>query len=170
MKQILLTAAICAMTATALTGCGFTPLHAAQASGVRAPLPAINLNFGETKATGATGKKAEFLIRQGLTDRMATGTAAYNLDIATTLRREAVGLRGDDVAARYDMRLAVRYVLRRADTGDVIERSSVSAVSTFNSPSDPYGTTAATDDATQRVANDISDRLVLRLAKALRGQ
>jgi len=168
MKQLILTAAICAMTAGALTGCGFTPLHSQNAAGFNAPLPAINVNFAQTKALGATGQKAEFLMLQALNDRMATGTSGYNLDLTTTLQRAAIGLRGDDVASRYDMQLRVRYVLTDAATGDVIDRDEVSAVSTFNSPNDPYGTTAATDDATQRVAGEVADRLALKLSKALR--
>ena len=168
MRQLIFTAAICAMTAPALTGCGFTPLHSQNAAGFTAPLPAINVNFAKTRALGATGQKAEFLVLQSLNDRMATGTSGYNLDLTTTLQRTAIGLRGDDVASRYDMRLLVRYVLTRADTGDVIERDEVSAVSTFNSPNDPYGTTAATDDATQRVAGEVADRLALKITKALR--
>ena len=170
MKRFIISAAICAFTAPALTGCGFTPLHANNGAGFSAPLPAMNLNFAKTKAEGATGKKAEFLIRQALTDRMGTGTSAYNLDLTTSLRRVAIGLRGDDVASRYDMRLDVRYVLTRADNGDVIERDSISAVSTFNSPADPYGTTAATDNATKRVTTEASDRLILKIATAIRAQ
>lgn len=168
MKQFILSAAICAMTAPALTGCGFTPLHAQNASGLRAPLPAVNLTFVDTKALGATGQKAEFLVRQALSDRMATGTARYNLDLTSRLSRTPIGLRGDDVASRYDMSMSVRYVLTDAATGDVIERDEVSAISTFNSPNDPYGTTAATENATQRVAREVSDRLVLKISKAVR--
>lgn len=170
MKKIIISAAICAMTAPALTGCGFTPLHAQSGAGLQAPLPAVNINFAKTKATGATGQKAEFLMRQALNDRMQSGTAAHNLDMKTTLTRKAIGLRGDDVASRYDMQLSVKYILTRADTGDVIARDEVSAVSTFNSPGDPYGTTAATDDATARVSGEIADRLVLRLSKAIYAQ
>ena len=170
MRQYILTAAICAMTSPALTGCGFTPLHTQNAAGISAPLPAMTVNFGNTRAIGATGQKAEFLIRQALNDRMATGASAYNLDLTTTLTRVAIGLRGDDVASRYDMRLRVRYVLTHADTADVLDRGLISATSTFNSPNDPYGTTAATDDATVRVAAEVADRLALKTAKAVRAQ
>lgn len=170
MRHLLATAAICAMTLPALTGCGFTPLHAQNTAGLNAPLPAVNINFVQTKAKGATGKKAEFLLLQALNDRMQTGRAAYALDATTTVKRTAIGLRGDDVASRYDMNMRVQYVLRRIDTGDVIERSEVSGVSTFNSPLDPYGTAAATDDATARVSGEVADRLVLRIAKAVRAQ
>ena len=162
---------ICAVALSpALASCGFTPLHGS-AAGQSSALPNMPVEFVKTKAKGATGSKAEYLIDQALKSRMMTaGSSPYELAITTTVSQTGVGLRSDDVASRYDLKLKLSYVLTQAASGDVIERNSLQAISTYNAPLDPYGTTAATDNALERASNDAADRLILKVAKTLRAQ
>jgi len=97
MRQFILTCA-----ALSLAACGFTPLHAPTAAG-GAALPNLQLDFSKTTAQGATGSKAEYLIEQAMKNRMAaTGSSPYALELNTSVLRNPIGLRSDDVASRYD--------------------------------------------------------------------
>ena len=149
-----------------LTACGFTPLHSQAAA---APLPVVNLDFTNTQAKGATGDKVEFLLRQSLKDRMAkagkSGTSPYTLSLNSKLTRRSLGIRVDDVASRFDLTLSVDYALIEAKSGDVLDRGTVRAVSTFGAPTDPYGRTTAQFDAEERVSTEASDLLILKLAR-----
>ena len=169
MKTSILITALLALPLT-VSACGFTPLHTpAPGASFEAPLPNMDLQFTQTKAKGATGEKAEFLIRQALTDRMSTGASSpYALKMGSRLYRSSIGIRSDDVATRYDMILDVNYRLVERATGKVVDSGRVKSVSTFNAPTDPYGRTSAQNDAEKRVARDVSDRLILKITKALR--
>jgi LPS-assembly lipoprotein len=152
-----------------LGACGFTPLHSPSVSGYNTPLPNMAVNYKDTKAQGATGKKAEFLIRQALTGRMASGaTSPYILTLTPKISRSSIGIRSDDVASRYDLNLRVNYVLSHAADNKTIATGAASAISTFNAPNDPYGRTAAQDNAQKRAVQEAVDRLVLKIATDLR--
>ena len=152
-----------------LAACGFTPLHSQAAA---APLPAVNLDFTQTQAKGATGDKVEFLLRQSLKDRMAgnSGTSPYSLSLDSKLARRSLGIRVDDVASRFDLTLTVEYRLIETKTGDVLDTGTVRAVSTFGAPTDPYGRTTAQFDAEERVSTEASDLLILKLARYFKTQ
>ncbi|MEE9347289.1 MAG: LPS assembly lipoprotein LptE [Robiginitomaculum sp.] len=155
--------------ALSLGACGFTPLHSPATSGISAPLPNMAIEFTDTKANGATGDKAEFLIHQALMARMGTGAKSpYSLTLSPTVSRGSIGIRSDDVASRYDLNLVINYVLTETGSDKVIAKDSVRAVSTFNAPNDPYGRIAAQDNAQKRATMEAADRLVLKIAADLR--
>lgn len=152
----------------ALSACGFTPLHSTSAS---APLPPLNLDFVYTDASGATGDKIEFLLRQSLKDRMGSAASSpYTLSLDSEVLRSDLGIRSDDVATRFDLSLNVKYTLSDKATGDELDRGSVRAVSTFGAPNDPYGRTTAQFDAEERVASEASDLLIMKLARYFKTQ
>lgn len=149
----------------ALTACGFQPLHT---SGSTAPLASMQLEFEQTRAQGEADSRVEFLLRQSLNDRMATGSSPYRLSLRSKLSRSTIGVTSDDIASRYDLTLDVTYILSDINTGDVLTRDDISAISTFGTPRDPYGRTAAQDSAEQRVAAEVADRIALKLASYFR--
>lgn len=162
--------ALCfSLTPLTLAACGFTPLHSQSTA---APLPAVNLDFTQTQAKGATGDKVEFLLRQSLKDRMAGNSRAspYTLSLDSKLARRSLGIRVDDVASRFDLTLTVEYRLIETKTGDVLDTGTVRAVSTFGAPTDPYGRTTAQFDAEERVSTEASDFLILKLARYFKTQ
>lgn len=165
MKRLILSALF---AAPLLAACGFTPLHSTSAS---APLPALTLDFQETQASGATGDKIEFLLRQSLKDRMSPSAASpYTLTLDSRLTRRSLGIRVDDVASRFDLILVVNYKLIKKSDGELMDRGSVRAISTFGAPTDPYGRTTAQFDAEERVTTEASDRLILNLARYFKTQ
>lgn len=150
-----------------LSACGFQPLHMTDSS---APLRAMTLDFGQVKAQGATGDKVEFLLRQSLADRMAAGNSPYVLSLDSSIKRQSLGIRVDDVASRFDLILEVDYQLKDAKTGDVLTEDSVRAVSTFGAPRDPYGRTAAQSNAEERLTAEVTDRMILKLGRYFKSQ
>ncbi|WP_017932341.1 LPS assembly lipoprotein LptE [Robiginitomaculum antarcticum] len=166
MKHIILIAA-----ALIVSACGFTPLHAPSPLGVM-PTQNMYLDFVETDARGATGDKIEFLLRQSLIDSMGTpsGSSPYTLSLTSKIQRSSIGVRQDDVAGRFDLRLTVNYRLLETKTGDVLDTGSVSAISTFGAPGDPYGSIAAQNNAEKRVAREAADRLLFDVATYFKRQ
>ncbi len=154
-----------------LSACGFTPLHAPNTVGM-ASVQNMRVDFVKTTALGATGDKVEFLIRQSLNERIGSTTSAspYTLSLSTRVSREAIGVRQDDVAARFDLRLRVNYKLLDSATGKVLDTGNVNAVSTYGAPNDPYGRTTAQSDAERRAAREISDMLLLEVATYFKRQ
>lgn len=156
------------VAASLLSGCGFAPLHAPQGTfSSQAPLRAMDVELNTASADKVTGERVNYLLRQKLTDRMASGQSDYALSITSRLSRTALGVTADDVTSRYDLSLSANYVLINALTKEVLGRETLYAVSTFNVPADPYGRVSAQNDAEDRVASDISDQLVFKLARHL---
>ena len=153
------------------SACGFTPLHAPNTVGM-ASVQNMRVDFVTTTALGATGDKVEFLIRQSLYERIGPTTSAspYTLNLSTSVLREPIGIRQDDVAGRFDLRLRVKYKLLDSATGKVLDTGDVDAVSTYGAPGDPYGFSAAQNDAEKRAAREISDLLLLEVATYFKRQ
>lgn len=142
-----------------LAACGFKPMHASNAfggDGIR--LSNINVQM-------QANEKIDFLLAQALRDRMGdNANTKYILKITPESRRQGLGIGADDVASRYDLVMKTDFELVEAKTGDVVYRSNVQAVSTYGAPIDPYGTVAAQSNAQQRIASEIADQIIARLA------
>jgi len=149
-------------SATLLSACGFTPVHA----------PALGTNSSAFKSIAVEtivkgdeiDKEAAYYLGQRLRDRLGGEGSRHVLKVTPTLRRARLGISGDDIATRYDVSISSRYVLEDITTGDVLDSGSVSAVSSFGAPRDAYGRIAAEKNATQTVAAESADRILLRLA------
>jgi LPS-assembly lipoprotein len=118
--------------------------------------------------------KAGHVLRTELDRLLSVGAGAgpaQSLDI--TLREDVsrLGLRTDESATRADLTLTARYVLTPADGGQPV-RGTVQSVATFEIPTAAFGEIAAQDDARERAAETLAQRiradLALRLAQARR--
>jgi LPS-assembly lipoprotein len=142
-----------------LSSCGFTPLHApggANFQAVRVELaPTIPVN----------DKEAAFWVQQRLMERFGGASAAQQvLEITPRATRRGLGISGQDIATRYDLNMSIRYKLSDAKTGKVLDRGTVSAVSTFTATGDPYALVTAEKETTRQLAVDTADRLLTKLA------
>ena len=147
------------LTSALLTACGFKPMHAP------ASLSGTSGMYENVAVTSEGNDKIDFLIKQALRDRMgAQNNSLYTLNIDSKVQRRTLGISEDDVASRYDIALTTSYTLTERKTGDIVLRDRVSAVSTFASPRDPYGTISAEDNATEQVSSEAADRIIVRLA------
>lgn len=139
------------------TACGFTPLYAQ-----RGLSPTLSLIEVETPGT-----RSGYLLREELEDELARDLgrpAQYRLVLDVDEDRFGRGLRIEDVATRYEVRLIVDYVLTGQGTAPLTRgRTEVSV--TYDSPDQPYAGVAANADAQERAASQAAQRIRLDLAR-----
>lgn len=156
MKRILLVGAL-AVSTLGLSACGFTPLYARP--GVTPGLASIE--------TVAPDGRAGFLLREQLDDVLAyTGgaPAAYRLTMAVNEQRYARGVRVDNVANRYELRMVVNWRLLDARTGEEVRKGRSEAAVTYDSADQPYAAIAAQNDGQERAAAEVARNIQLDLA------
>jgi LPS-assembly lipoprotein len=144
----------------ALAACGFTPLYGTGASAARmagrvevAPLP------------GGPG----FSLYERVTGRLGPATApTHRLEIALELERTGVALTQENVTTRFDIVGAADYRLVPLAGGPPVASGTVRAITGYSAPANPAGSAfavrAAEQDAERRVAVDLADQIVERLA------
>ena len=159
MKKTFLIAAAALM----ISACGFTPMHEPGLGLGSSTMKSIDVNLIETG--NVEDQEGGFWVQQHLHDRLGDNPAgAHILEITPKVRRAGLSISSDDVARRYDLTISAAYKLIDRKTGDVLETGSVDSVSTFGSPTDPYGEISAGKTTLQNVARDVSDRLIIELA------
>ncbi len=163
-KFTLLSFAAFSLMTPALTGCGFTPMHAPGTLSVNGIQPLQQISLDMKDGRSANDKEAGFYLQQRLRDRMSTNVDTYTLTITPSWQRRRLGISGDDVASRYDGVMDASYTLTETKTGNVLDKGSVSAVTTFGASEDPYGVITANDNAMQNTAAEAADRLIVKLA------
>jgi len=152
-----------ALTLLSFTACGFTPVHQSQ-TGLTGQSYA-NVRIDALGGENPDDKEAGFHIKQSMIDRIGQGAGKHVLEINPRLRQRRLGIRGDDVASRFEIELRAEYKLIDDKTGDVLDSGRISSVSSFGSPLDPFGRISAEENAAQRLAADIADDLVIILSK-----
>ena len=111
--------ALSLLIAGALSGCGFTPMHGANAA---APLADINIDL--KKGSSVVDNQAGFFVLQRMRDRIGNPSDAspYLLEITPIYRRRRLGLTNADVASRYDISVTAQWALVNAKTGEKLDR------------------------------------------------
>lgn len=158
-----LTHTLLGFAALSLTACGFTPVHQ-NASGLTGQSYA-NVRIIALGGDNPDDKQSGFQIKQSMIDRIGQGTGQHILEIDPSLRQRRLGIRGDDVASRFEIQLHANYRLIDDKTGDVLDKGRLTSVSSFGSPLDPFGRISAEENAAERLAADIADDLVIALSK-----
>lgn len=146
-----------------LSGCGLKPLytggaHSAAAerlSGVEvAPIPG----------------KAGWLVRNALTERLAataSGTPKYRLTVTLDDHIDGLGVRADNTVTRERRTLRARFQLhdnsQPADAAPLVEEV-VNTDAGMDVTSSEYATVAAEDSALERLAGQVADRIIARIA------
>ncbi|WP_297507070.1 LPS assembly lipoprotein LptE [uncultured Caulobacter sp.] len=157
MKRILLAGAL-ALSTTVLSACaGFTPLYARP--GVEGGLSSI-----ETEAAEGRGG---YLLREQLDDAFnhhQGGPAAYKLVFAVNETRFARGVRLDNVANRYELKMSVTWKLLDAKTRAELHKGLTDVSVTYDSADQPYAAIAAQQDGQERAATEAARKIQLDLA------
>jgi len=149
-------------TALMLSACGFSPVHAPANGSAKPRFQDIHI---ETIESGRPANdQSAFFIKQRLRDRIGANGSKHILRITPRLSQRRLGVSGADVASRFDFILTARYELLDAKSGDVLDKGSVRSVSSFGSPTDAFGQQASETNATQTIAQDAADRLIVKLA------
>jgi len=158
-----LTHNVLAFAALSFTACGFTPVHKNTASFIGESYS--NVRIVALDGDNPDDKQSGFQIKQSMIDRIGQGTGQHILEIYPRLRQRRLGIRGDDVASRFEIELRASYRLIDDKTGDILDQGRLTSVSSFGSPLDPFGRVSAEENAAERLASDIADDLVIALSK-----
>ena len=163
MKRILVVGAL-ALSTLALSACaGFTPLYGRP--GVEGGLSSI-----ETVASEGRGG---YLLREQLDDALAHrqgSPAAYKLMLSVNERRFARGVRLDNTANRYELRMSVNWRLLDAKTSGEVHKGVTEVSVTYDSADQPYAAIAAQNDGQERAAAEVARKIQLDLATWLAGR
>jgi LPS-assembly lipoprotein len=143
-----------------LAACGFTPLY-----GTGAPAAAMAGRVDVAPMQGAAG----FAMRERLTGRLGPATApTHRLEVSLELTRAGVALTQENVTTRYNVTGVAEYRLVPLAGGPPVTSGTLRTVTGYSAPASATGSAfaarAAEQDAYRRLANDLADEVVQRLA------
>ncbi len=111
--------------------------------------------------------RAGFLVRDRLVQRMGAGgtvAPAYRLDVVLDDAIIGFGVRGDNSIIRERRTLRARYRLVDQASGAILLDTSAMADAGIDVVSSEYAVVAAEATALERLADDLADQIVARLA------
>lgn len=149
-----------ALFALVVAGCGFTPLYA--------PGSAAAAMDGQIQVALIDGK-AGFQMREELTNRLGPADAPrYRLDVTLRLSKSGVALTQQNVTTRFNVTGIADFKLVPLSGGAPVTTGSVRAITGYSAPeqetASAYSSLVAERDAERRVAVDLADQIVQRLA------
>ncbi|MEM7043085.1 MAG: LPS assembly lipoprotein LptE [Pseudomonadota bacterium] len=159
-RAILLTGFALTVTAT-LSGCGFRPLLSqTEGDSVRTKLAAVRV----TGLGGRLGQQLKTALEDNLDPTSSGGSARYDLDIRLQNTNSALAIQLDNTITRYNLALTAGFQLTSRDDQQVLYRSSVRRVASYNVRRAPFATLTAKQDAERRAAKEIADDIRTLLA------
>ncbi len=148
----------------ALTGCGLQPLYSGGGNA------AIAQGLSGVQVSDIPGRGG-WLLRGALEDRLGiagTTTPRYRLDVRIDDALEALGVLNDDTISRERRILRARYQLIDLTNDDILLDATAGADAGIDVVSSEYATIAAEQTALENLALEVADRMVTRIALALR--
>lgn len=159
-----LAAAALALSTLALSACaGFTPLYGR---------PGVGGGLSSIETVAAQGRGG-YLLREQLDDALAHrqgSPATYKLMLSVNEQRFARGVRLDNTANRYELRMSVNWRLLDAKTGVEAHKGLTEVSVTYDSADQPYAAIAAQNDGQERAAAEVARKIQLDLATWLAGR
>jgi LPS-assembly lipoprotein len=159
MTRALLLACAIGMAAV-LPGCALHPLYADGGSGsVASSLRAVEVS--------AVGGQNGWLIRNALNDRLhrqGETTPRFRLEVELDDQITGFGIRQDNAISRERRTLRARYRLLDAATGGVLLDQTAASDAGIDVTGSEYATVAAEQTALERLAENLADQIVARLA------
>ena len=152
--------AIALAGALLLGGCGLQPMYAGGGKGVAG-------SALSDVAVAPIPDRAGWLVGNALTDRLGhpSGMPRYRLEVELDDKIEGYGVRADNSIARERRTLRARYRLVAADKGTVLLDATAGADVGIDAVVSEYATIAAEQSALERLAPEIADRIVMRVAR-----
>ena len=145
-----------------LPACSLQPLYAG------GPQGAAGQVLGSVDVAPIPGR-AGWLVANELRDRLSageagTGAARYRLDVRLDDELEGFGLLGDDTIGRERRTLRARYQLVDTATDTIVLDATAGSDVGIDVVSSEYAVIAAEQTALERLAGEVADRVVTRLA------
>ncbi len=143
-----------------LAACGFTPLYAPGAPAER---------MAGRVEVGLIEGQPGFLLRERLTGRLGEPVApTHRLDVTLELASTGVALTQQNITTRFNVIGTAEYALVPLAGGPPAASGVVRSITGFSAPesetASAYASRAAEIDAERRVANDLAERILQRLA------
>lgn len=144
----------------ALSGCGLRPLYSGGSDGT------IAQSLAGVTVAPIAGKNG-WLVQNALRDRLAIaseGEARYRLEIELDDQIEGFGVRADDAITRERRTLRARYRLVDLQGGTTVVDATAGSDAGIDVVRSEYATIAAENTALERLANEVADQIVARVA------
>ena len=112
-------------------------------------------------------EKTGFLVRERLLERMQSGGATmprYRLEVVLDDRIDGFGVRGDNSIIRERRTLRARYKLVEIESGKAVLDATAGADAGIDVVQSEYAVVAAETTAVERLAENIADQIVARIA------
>jgi len=143
-----------------LSGCGLRPLYSGGGAGpVAQSLRSIEV--------ASIGGRSGWMVRTALEDRLGASDgsqARYRLEVELDDDIIGFGIRRDDAVARERRTLRARYRLVDAAVGTVLLDATAGSDAGIDVVSSEYATVAAEQTALERLAREVADQIVTRIA------
>lgn len=147
--------------ALVLSACGFRPLYANGGQGGQPAIGAVVID----EIPGKSGHVLKTELDQLLGVERGDGPVRrLSIQVRESFRN--VALRIDQAASRADLTLSARYTLYD-DTGAVLIRGAADSVASYAVPRSAYGEVASQNDARERAAELLAERIRAELALRL---
>jgi LPS-assembly lipoprotein len=146
--------------ASLLAGCGLKPLYSGGGSG------AVAQSLRSVAVAPIEGR-AGWLVRTALEDRLRKpeGAAArYRLEVTLDDDITGFGIRSDDAVTRERRTLRARYRLVDSEKGTVVLDATAGSDAGIDVVGSEYATVAAEQTALERLAREVADQIVTRVA------
>lgn len=144
-----------------LAGCGLKPLYSGGSGGTVAQA------LAGVEVAAIPGRNG-WLVRNALRDRIAAvpdgGASRYRLEVELDDRIEGFGIRRDDAITRERRTLRARYRLVEAGNGTVVVDATAGSDAGIDVVRSEYATIAAENTAIERLAQEVADQIVARIA------
>lgn len=144
----------------ALSGCGLRPLYSGGSDGT------IAQSLAGVTVAPIAGKNG-WLVQNALRDRLAIaseGEARFRLEIELDDQIEGFGVRADDAITRERRTLRARYRLVDLQGGTTVVDATAGSDAGIDVVRSEYATIAAENTALERLANEVADQIVARVA------
>jgi LPS-assembly lipoprotein len=142
-----------------LAGCGLHPLYGGGGAG------AVAQSLRSVAVAPIKGR-AGWLVRTALEDRLGApaGPSRYRLEVELDDDITGFGIRGDDAVTRERRTLRARYRLVDAAKGTVLVDATAGSDAGIDVVGSEYATVAAEQTALERLARELADQIVTRVA------
>ncbi|HEV2746812.1 MAG TPA: LPS assembly lipoprotein LptE [Allosphingosinicella sp.] len=148
------------LAALLLSGCGLRPLYSGGGSG---PVAQALHSVAVAPIPGRAG----WLVRTALEDRLtAVGgpSPRYRVEVELDDDITGLGIRADNAVTRERRTLRARYRLIDAGAGTVLLDATAGSDAGIDVVGSEFATVAAEQSALERLANEVADQIVARVA------
>ncbi|MGI9417199.1 MAG: LPS assembly lipoprotein LptE [Geminicoccaceae bacterium] len=160
-RRAMIRAGLALASSAPLGACGFRPLlTSADDQSVRGQLAAVRV----TGLGGRLGQQLRVALEDNLDPTASGEPVRYDLAIRLSNTNSALAIQLDNTITRYNLTLTAGFTLQDRDDREVLYRSSVRRVASYNVRRAPFATLTAKQDAERRAAEEIADDIRTLLA------